>query len=109
MKLFNDADVEAAAKAIAIAQGWDGWDTAKDFGETLSGNDPEDERNGYREGATAALTAVTASLEKRGGMREGAVFVVEGSRWVVNEKPQITNTLSTPLFSVAIIRLEPQC
>lgn len=52
--LADDA-VERAARAMAIRDGWDGWDTASHFNDTMNGCDPEDEREHYRELARAAL------------------------------------------------------
>lgn len=50
--------VEAAARAMAKHAGWEGWDTATDCTHTLSGNDPEDERESWRELAQVALMSV---------------------------------------------------
>jgi len=56
----SQEDIEAAARAMALVDGWNGWDTASGFNDTLSGNDPEDERAHYRDLATAALSAYDA-------------------------------------------------
>jgi hypothetical protein len=50
-----DAKVEAAARAMAKHAGWEKWDTATDFTHTPAGNDPEDERDYWRELASIAL------------------------------------------------------
>lgn len=56
----SQEDIEAAARAMALVDGWDGWDTASGFNDTLSGNDPEDERAHYRDLANAALSSYDA-------------------------------------------------
>lgn len=56
----SQEDIEVAARAMALVDGWDGWDTASGFNDTLSGNDPEDERAHYRDLAAAALSAYDA-------------------------------------------------
>ena len=53
--------VEKVARAIAEKSGWDGWDTAKTASDTLSGNDPEDEREACRVLARAAIEAYEAA------------------------------------------------
>lgn len=52
--------IEAMARAMALAQGWQGWDTATHFSETPSGNEPEEEREHHRDMAKAALAAIAA-------------------------------------------------
>jgi len=47
--------VERAARAMARHAGWEGWDAAKSSASTLSGNDPDDEREHYRDLARVAL------------------------------------------------------
>lgn len=41
--------VERVARKVAERDGWDKWDTAVNFNDTLNGNDPDDERDYYRE------------------------------------------------------------
>lgn len=57
--------LEAVAKAIALADGWDRWDTAKTFNDTPSGNTADECRDGYRDLAEAAIKAFRlATLDK---------------------------------------------
>jgi hypothetical protein len=58
--------VERMARAIANSEGWDNWDTAQHCGDTMHGNDPDDERNGYRDMARAALTAAGLKVADNG-------------------------------------------
>jgi hypothetical protein len=46
---------ESVAKAMAKHAGWEKWDTATDCRHTPSGNDPEDERDYWRELAALAI------------------------------------------------------
>lgn len=82
MKLFSDADVEAAAKAF-------------DEAGLTPGSRPIE----------AALTAAAASLEKRGGLFHGCVSY-DGETGLPEVEPGPAFT--TNQFPVAIIRLEPQ-
>lgn len=41
--------VERVARKLAERDGWDKWDTAVNFNDTLNGNDPDEERDHYRE------------------------------------------------------------
>jgi hypothetical protein len=47
--------VESVAKAMAIHSGWDNWDTAQDCRHTPSGNEPDEEREYWRELANLAI------------------------------------------------------
>ena len=58
--------VERMARAIANSEGWDNWDTAQHCGDTMHGNDPDDERNGYRDMARAALRAAGIKVADNG-------------------------------------------
>lgn len=49
--------VEAAARAMATFSGWSGWDSATSCADTLSGNEPEEEREHFIALARVALTA----------------------------------------------------
>jgi hypothetical protein len=49
--------VERVARAVAILEGWEAWDTARSCCDTLSGNEPDEARDGYRDIARAALAA----------------------------------------------------
>lgn len=55
---MNKDLIEKMAKAMAKHSGWDNWDTATDFCHTPSGNDPEDEREYWRDLATLAYKMV---------------------------------------------------
>lgn len=61
---MKDKLIENAAKSMAIRSGWAGWDSAKDFTQTLSGNDPEEEREGWRDLARIAFNAFEESHPK---------------------------------------------
>ena len=50
--------VEKVARAMAESVGWLGWDTAKNFNDTLNGSDPDDERDYWRSLAIAAISAM---------------------------------------------------
>lgn len=50
--------IERVARAMAIKADWEHWDTAIDGQDTPSGNDPEDERNYFRDQARAAIEAM---------------------------------------------------
>lgn len=86
MKLFNSADVEAAAKAYHESEM-----------SNFDGSDFDDMK--------AALTAATASLEKRGGLFHGYVSY-DGETGLPEVEPGPAFT--TNQFPVAIIRLELQ-
>ena len=62
--MTTQEDIEAAARAMALVDGWDAWDTATGFNDTLSGNAPEDERAHYRDLAVAALSAPDPLLDQ---------------------------------------------
>lgn len=49
-----EAAVERVAKAMAAHSGWDSWDTAKTCQHTPNGNEPEEERDYWREMARIA-------------------------------------------------------
>jgi len=55
----DDETIERVARALAIREGWDKWDTAKDFRDTLSGLDPKDERKYWMSAARCAYAALT--------------------------------------------------
>lgn len=55
--------VEQVARAMAIHAGWDGWDTATDCRHTSSGNEPEDERQYWRDLAAIAIAAAAPAGE----------------------------------------------
>lgn len=59
---ITDTEVERAARAMAIASDWNGWDTAKNCQHTLGGNEPEEEREHFRHLARVALGAVRPAL-----------------------------------------------
>lgn len=61
---MKDNLIENAAKAMAYHSGWNGWESAKNFTQTLSGNDPEEEREGWRDLAEIALSVFEKSLPK---------------------------------------------
>ena len=54
--------VEAVARVIAKADGWEKWDTAKDFNDTPSGCEPQQEREGYMDTARIAITALAENV-----------------------------------------------
>lgn len=56
--------IERMARAMAKASSWDGWDTAKTPAQTPNGNDPEEERDYWRDMARAALASVPAVDEQ---------------------------------------------
>jgi hypothetical protein len=52
---LDEARVERAARAMAKHSGWDNWDTAKTAAHTPNGNEPEEEREYWRDLARIAL------------------------------------------------------
>lgn len=58
----DDKLIEKVARAMAIHEGWDNWDTAKTFNDTPSGNDPEDEREYWLELARVAVGVIKGKL-----------------------------------------------
>ena len=59
------AGIEKMARAMAAFEGWNSWGEAVDFNDTLSGNEPEDERQHYIALATAALAAWEAHEKQK--------------------------------------------
>lgn len=55
---LQDAMIERVAKALAVHAGWDGWDTAVGWFQTLSGNEPEEERELFRDTVKFVLAAI---------------------------------------------------
>ena len=53
-------DRERVARAIALADGWLQWDTARTYTHTPNGTDPEECRDGYRDLAEAAIAELRA-------------------------------------------------
>ena len=49
--------IERMARAMAKASDWDGWDTAMTVAQTPNGNEPEEEREYWRDMARAALAS----------------------------------------------------
>lgn len=53
---MDEEQIERTAKAMALYSGWDKWESAKNFCDTLSGNEPEEERQYWRELAKIAIS-----------------------------------------------------
>lgn len=53
-------NVDAIAKALAESQGWAKWDTAQNCCDTLGGNEPEEEREHYRNTVKFVVAALEA-------------------------------------------------
>ena len=59
--MTRDELIEAVAKRAARFDGWEYWDTAKDFKDTLNGNSPDEERARYREWVTDIIFAIESA------------------------------------------------
>ncbi len=70
MNIFNDQDIEAAAKAI-----WEARYKAPTWATAISDEEYKSSARITRKSATAALTAALASLEKRGAFRIGRGWI----------------------------------
>lgn len=57
-------EIDAAARAMAIHVGWLGWDNATDCMHTPAGNDPDDEREYWRDLARIALAQRAGAADK---------------------------------------------
>lgn len=74
LKASLSPDREVVARALAIANGWDGWDTAQTCMDTPMGNEPHEERAHFFDLADAAIQAM------QGVSRERVIVVCECRR-----------------------------
>jgi hypothetical protein len=73
-----DDVIEKTARAMAAHTGWSDWDAATDFTHTLSGNNPDDERDYWRDLARIALAQPAAApLSDRYAVLEEAYSAVD--------------------------------